>query len=72
MENKERNVRALIGFVLGFFIGCGFSYLSLLLFNWAPLAGKEPVEITFGGLLPTGIFMGLAMAATMWSNPFGD
>ena len=33
MEEKERNKRALFGFILGFILGNGIGYLGLLLFN---------------------------------------
>ncbi len=74
MEDRERNKSALLGFIVGFILGCGFNYLALLLQNWLSQfwSHVEPVEITFRSVIPLGIVMGLSMAAAMWSQIFGD
>jgi len=74
MEDRERNKSALLGFIVGFILGCGMNYLALLLQNWLSQfwGFVEPVEITFRRVLPLGIVMGLSMAAAMWSQIFGD
>ena len=73
MEDKERAKLALFGFIIGFILGSGLNYLGLLLQNWLSQSTVlKPVEITFGNVLPFGIIMGLAMAAAMWSQIFGD
>jgi len=74
MEDRERNKSALLGFIVGFILGCGMNYLTLLLQNWLSQfwGFVEPVEITFRSVLPLGIVMGLSMAAAMWSQIFGD
>lgn len=73
MKDKERNNRALVGFIVGLIFGSGADYLGLLLFNWVlPWAGKEPIEITFGNVFPMGIIFGLGMGLLMMNPPFGD
>jgi len=74
MDEKERNKSGLLGLIVGFIFGSGFSYLFLLLQNWLSQYWSvvKPVEVTFQSVLPLGIVMGLSMGAAMWSGMFGD
>jgi ABC-type antimicrobial peptide transport system permease subunit len=73
LDRKERFQRALIGFVAGFIMGYGLSYLMLLFYNWlCQWMGKEPFTFTFWSAFPVGILVALSMAINMMNPPFGD
>ena len=72
MQNNK-TIFVLIGFLIGFIMGSGISFLGLLFFNWSiQFFGKEPVAFTIWSLLPWGILLGLSMAINVSHPPFGD
>ena len=74
MDEKERNKSGLLGLIVGFIFGSGFSYQFLLFQNWLSQYWNvvKPVEVTYQSVLPLGIIMGLSMGAAMRSGMFGD
>ena len=72
MENN-RAVWAVVGFIIGGVAGSGLIYLLLLLTNvFYRLLDKPLIPISWGQVLPLGIFIGLGIALNMLNNPFGD
>jgi hypothetical protein len=61
------------GFLLGLGAGCALNYLFLIGMNaFLRWMERPPRDITWGGVLPAGILLGLALAVNMLHPPCGD
>ncbi len=64
---------AVIGFFVGFIVGCGLGFLGLKITNWFFIRlGKELIVNNWRSVIPAGIVIGLSMAINMANPPFGD